>query len=43
MSFQALKHKLLEFESFLIPVHQKFLIMEVSFATKKIEKSIFDM
>jgi hypothetical protein len=42
MSFQALKHKLLEFESFLIPV-QKFLIMEVSFAIKKIEKSIFDM
>jgi hypothetical protein len=43
MSFQDLRHILLEFDSSLILVHQKFLIIYVSFAIKKIMKRIFDM
>jgi hypothetical protein len=43
MSFQALRHKLLEFDSSLIPVQQKFLIMVVIFAMNFFEKRILDM
>jgi hypothetical protein len=43
ISFQALKQKDLEFVSSLTPVHQKFLIMAVSFARNFLEKRMFDM
>jgi hypothetical protein len=43
MSFQALKQRLLEFDSSLIPVHQKFLIIAVSFAMNFLVKRILDM
>lgn len=43
ISFQALRHKDLELESFLTPVHQKFLITAVSLAKNFLGKRMFVM
>jgi hypothetical protein len=43
MSFQALRHKLLEVDSSLTPVLQKFLIIAVSFAINIFMNRILDM
>jgi hypothetical protein len=42
ISFQALRQRLLELVSSLVPVHQKFLMIEVSFAMNFLVNKMFD-